>query len=397
LAFYTIEERKQKINSRTINYNIEESQYGHYRKTVDSNAMQRAKIRKNIKQQNAQKAKSFMVFFFVFSLLMPKIFFDNLNNYFIKRIHNQNIEIPKDLSFINKTESYFAENADFLDAKILENANADDSLMKEPFLRGEMPSLKNQLLGLANRYPKIKPGVFVWDYNTGKYVDINADKVFPTASIIKLPVMYQVFRRAEKGLIDLNDRMSLTSYYVSGGSGSLQYSPIGTSLSVRRLANRMIQESDNSATNMLLSSVGGMNELNREMKRWGLKNTSFSEWLPDLNGTNVSTPKEMGTLLYNISNSDLLSIQSKAEIINIMSHVRNRNLIQAGLPDSARFIHKTGDIGHMLGDAGVVALPDGRKYIVVMMVERPWNSFLAKQFIIDASKTIYNYYMSGNP
>ena len=57
-----------------------------------------------------------------------------------------------------------------------------------------------------------------------------------------------------------------------------------------------------------------------------------------------------------------------------------------------QFIHKTGDIGHMLGDGGIVMLPDGRKYIVVIMVKRPWNSYTAKQFIIDASKTIYNSY-----
>ncbi len=48
----------------------------------------------------------------------------------------------------------------------------------------------------------------------------------------------------------------------------------------------------------------------------------------------------------------------------------------------------------MLGDAGVVALPDGRKYIIAIMVKRPWNSFAAKEFIIEASKITYNAYVT---
>jgi len=50
----------------------------------------------------------------------------------------------------------------------------------------------------------------------------------------------------------------------------------------------------------------------------------------------------------------------------------------------------------MLGDAGIVILPDGRKYIIVIMVKRQWNSYAAKQFIIDASKVTYNSYVSND-
>lgn len=396
MSLYTSGERKQIQNSRIINDNYTRHGYNHYREVSGDNPTQRTKMRKNIKEQQAARIKSLIIFFAIFGLIMPKIFFDNLNNLFLHRIHNQNIQIPQDISFINQAESLIADNGDFIDAKILDEVNTENPLMKSPVLKGKMYNLTNNLRYLAAQYPQIQPGVFVWDYNTGRYVDINSDKVFPTASIIKLPIMFQLFRRYEKGLINLNDKIRLTDYYVSGGSGTLQYSPLGTALSYNRLTNLMIRESDNTATNMLLSSVGGMNELDHEIKRWGLKVTSLSNWLPDLEGTNVSTPKEMGTILYNIGNTDLLSIETRAEIINIMSHVRNNHLIQAGLPENVRFVHKTGDIGHMLGDAGIVALPDGRKYIIVIMVKRPWNSFLAKQFIIDASKTVYNSYMMQN-
>lgn len=353
-------------------------------------------MRKTVKKQLAARIRFLVIFFILFGLLMPTVFIENYNNLFLNKLANSNIQVPKDITFINQAESTIANNGDFLDAKFLGDVDSENPLMPPPALKGKMYNLTNQLKYLASKYPQLQAGIFIWDYNTGRYVDINGDEVFPTASIIKLPVLFQIFRRAEKGLLNLNDKIALANYYVTAGSGYLQYSPLGTSKSYRQLASLMIQESDNTATNMLLSSIGGMNELDHEMKRWGLKATSLSNWLPDLDGTNVSTPKELGTLLYNIGNTDLLSIKTRAEIIDIMSHVRNRNLIQAGLPDDVVFVHKTGDIGTMLGDAGVVALPDGRKYIIAIMVKRPWNSFAAKEFIIEASKITYNAYVTQN-
>ena len=127
--------------------------------------------------------------------------------------------------------------------------------------------------------------------------------------------------------------MSLTDYYVSDGSGYLQYKPIGTTLSLFNLSQMMIQESDNSATNMILSTIGGVNDFNRDLREWGFSKTHMSNWLPDLYGTNVSTPEDFGTILYNIDNPDFLNLNSRATIVETMSHVKNRFLIQAGLPD----------------------------------------------------------------
>jgi len=388
LALYTSGGRKQLKNNKIINIeSLEES---------CNNSLQRANMRKNIKKQQAARIRFLVVFFIIFSIIMPKTIIENYNNLFFNKLANKNIQIPKDVAFLNQAEYAIANNGDFLDTKFIDEVNTKNSLMKAPVLNWKMYNLTNKLKYLAAAYPHLKAGVFIWDYNTGGYVDINADEVFPTASIIKLPILFQVFRRSEKGLINLNETISLADYYITGGSGYLQYAPIGKKLTYKQLTALMIQESDNTATNMLLSSVGGMNELDREMKNWGLKVTNFSNWLPDLDGTNVSTPKEMGTMLYNIGNTNLLSIKTRAEIVNIMSHVRNNRLIQAGLPSDVGFIHKTGDIGTMLGDAGVVALPDGRKYVIVIMVKRPWNSFAAKEFIIEASKITYNSYLTQN-
>jgi len=396
LALYKSKQLQNESNSKNDQIKEPKIINRKYLEETCNNSLQRSEMRKNIKKQQAERIRFLVIFFVVFSMILPKIFIENYNNLFLKKFVNQNIQIPKNLSFLNQAEYAIANNGDFIDTKFIDEINSKKPLMKAPVLNGKMNNLTNRLKFLSATYPQLNTGVFIWDYNTGKYVDIKADEAYPTASIIKLPVLFQLFRRSEKGLINLNDKITLENYYVTEGSGYLQYSPLGTKRDYRQLINLMIQESDNTATNMLLSSIGGMNELDREMKNWGLKVTSLSNWLPDLEGTNVSTPKEMGTILYNIGNTDLLSIKTRMQIVDIMSHVKNNRLIQAGLPAEAGFIHKTGDIGTMLGDAGVVALPDGRKYIIVIMVKRPWNSFAAKEFIIKASEITYNSYIRQN-
>jgi len=352
----------------------------------------RSEMRKNIQKQQVSRVKFLVIFFIVFVLTMPAIYSSNFNNLFLRKFANRNLQIPHEMSFVDRAGYMLASNGDFMNTKLLSDVNTKNPLMKSPVLNSPMNRLTSELKYLLSIYPQLQAGIFVWDYNTGNYVDINSDEIFPTASIIKLPILFQMYRRAEKHFLNLDEKLALQNYYVTSGSGFLQYSPLGRKLSYRDLATLMIQESDNTATNMILSSVGGVNELDSEIKRWGLKSTGLSNWLPDLEGTNVSTPKEMGTILYNIGNTDLLSIKARAEIVDIMSHVKNNRLIQAGLPADAGFIHKTGDIGSMLGDAGVVALPDGRKYIAVIFVKRPYNSFAGKEFIVNASKTIYNAY-----
>lgn len=353
------------------------------------------RTRRNLQARKMAKIRFFIILAVIFSFILPRVFSDISDQIFLRRIINSQIVAPKDLSFLNSAESTLT-NDYFLDSNFLGNVNLAAPIMEKPHLTSEMTRLATRLKALTAQYPSLDTGIFIWDYSSGKYVNINADKAFPTASIIKLPILCQLFRRAEMGLIHLDEKINLTDYYVTGGSGYLQYKPLGTQLTVENLAQLMIQESDNTATNMLLSSIGGVNDLNRNIRLWGFNNTHLSNWLPDLDGTNVATPEDLGTILYNIDNPDFLTLPSRARIVDIMSHVKNRFLIQAGLPDGVQFIHKTGDIGTMLGDAGVVLLPNGKRYIIVIMVKRPWNSYTAKQLIIDLSKTTYNSYVSND-
>lgn len=255
-----------------------------------------------------------------------------------------------------------------------------------------MGDLENSIKNLMAQYPSVKPSVYVWQYETEKYADINASDIYSAASIIKIPVLIELFRSIEKKQVSLEDKMILTDYYRAEGSGGLQYKAENSEWTIDKLARVMITESDNSATNMIMAKIGSMTDVNSAIRQWGLKDTYIKTWLPDLSGNNHTTARDMGTMLYNIDNNPkFLDISSREKIFDYMGHVHNNRLIQAGIGSGALFLHKTGDIGKMLGDAGIVFAPNGSKYIVVILANRPHNSSAGKEFIVKASEIIYNY------
>lgn len=299
--------------------------------------------------------------------------------------------------YILPTQKYLS-NYSFLNMTMEYPTAKKDTKMKPLFYGDRLVELENSLKALNTKYPNIQPAVFVWSMDNSNYVDIDGDVVYPSASIIKLPVLIQMYKSIEAEQFGLKDNMTLTEYYRSEGSGNMQYSQAGRTYSITDLATTMIQDSDNTATNMLISKVGSMNDVNAAIKSWGIEHTHLQTWLPDITGNNYTTAKDIAQMLYNIGKDDnkFLNINSQSDIINIMSKVKNTMLIKAGLPENVSFIHKTGDIGTMLGDAGIVYLPSGQRYIVVILALRPHNNINGRLYIQEASKIIYNYMSTKN-
>lgn len=340
---------------------------------------------------------------FIVQLLFAFLFIAYISPVYMNQItrpaflHTQKYpEINTDTNVLTHPTSTYLFNDHFMGVNLLNGTETKKPQMQSLYETYNMTSLENNLKSLAAANPSLAPSIYVWDYESGKHADLNVNNVYPAASIIKIPVLIQLFKAVEAGMVKLDDKIAMTDFYKSEGSGSLQFKGVNAVYTVDDLARVMITESDNSATNMLMSATGGMNGMNQALRNWGMKETRMNDWLPDLTGTNVTTAKEMATLLYNIDNPNFLTLNSREKMVDYMSHVHNNRLVQAGLPPEAIFIHKTGDIGKMLGDAGIVYTPSGKKYIVVMLVNRPYNSPAGKDFIVKASSLVYNYMNSAN-
>jgi beta-lactamase class A len=262
-------------------------------------------------------------------------------------------------------------------------------------LGSELFGLKRELLGVTREYRSLSVGMFFIDLDTGKHIDINGARSFPAASTIKLPILVALFQDVDSGRIKLNEKLVMRRKHRTVGSGNLQYRRVGTKLSVLETASKMIIISDNVATNMIIDRMGGINRLNSRFRSWGLKDTVMRNWLADLRGTNKTSSKDLARVLTLVSKRKLISNGSRQKVIAILRRTKTRTLLPSGLGPGAQIAHKTGDIGFLVGDAGLVDLPGGKRYVGVVFVRRPYDSPQARKFVKRVSRLVYNYLNKG--
>ncbi|WP_103124718.1 serine hydrolase [Nostoc cycadae] len=265
------------------------------------------------------------------------------------------------------------------------------------YLSQEITSLKNNIQNLAATTPDLTPGIFLVDLDNGGYVDINASVGFPAASTIKVPILVAFFQDVDAGKIRLDEMLTMQQDVVAGGSGNFQFKPVGTQYSALEVATKMITISDNTATNMLIARLGGIEALNQRFRSWGLTTTSIKNQLPDLQGTNITSPRELGNLMAMVNQGNFVSLRSRDIMLDIMRRTERDNLLPSGLGSGARIYHKTGDIGTMLADTGLVDIPNGKRYIISVMVKRPNNDPRAEKFISSISRTAYESLSQSPP
>jgi beta-lactamase class A len=276
-----------------------------------------------------------------------------------------------------------------VEQKAQSNQNSQSSGL---YLSQEITSLKSAVQNLALASPNLTPGVFLVDLNSGGYVDINGGASFPAASTIKVPILVAFFRDVDAGKIRLDEILTMQQDMVAGGSGNMQYKPVGTQFTALEVATKMITISDNTATNMLIAKLGGIEALNQRFRSWGLTTTAIRNKLPDLEGTNTTSPKELGNLLAMVNQGNLVSMQSRDRLLDIMRHTERDTLLPSGLEAGATVAHKTGDIGTMLADAGLVDMPNGKRYIATVMILRPNNDPRAEKLISAVSGIAYQQF-----
>jgi len=233
--------------------------------------------------------------------------------------------------------------------------------------------LRDQLVArIESRLAAVDGVVGFWlkDLTDGWSWGRNADRVFPTASSIKLAILAEMGRQVEAGQLPLDQRIRLQAKDRVGGSGILQYMGDGSvELSLADLSVFMIQMSDNTATNVLIDKVG-MAEVNSFMDRIGLPNTRLRRKMirpsdQAAGRENVSTPRELGRLVEMFHAGTLASAEGSKEMLELLA-IPKGGIIRSGVPSEVRVAHKDGGLPGVVVDAGVVLL-DGRPYVVSVM------------------------------
>lgn len=224
-------------------------------------------------------------------------------------------------------------------------------------------------------------GVYVKCLETGEVVAVNADRQMDTMSVIKIPLMVEVFQRIKEGGLTLTDRYTLRKEDIRPGTGTLRHLDPGAVVTVKDLVTLMIVVSDNTATDVLYRMVGGPSAVTRRMAAMGLPGTvgtrTAGEWFaaqyaaPSAEAFHragrhpygLSTPREIGVLLERMERGELVDAESSRLMLQIM----RAQLYRTRIP---RFLsgwivpHKTGDFLPYIGnDVGVLEAP-GRTIVI---------------------------------
>lgn len=254
-------------------------------------------------------------------------------------------------------------------------------------LRQEMKSEVAGFQGVA--------GIVVKDLNMGWEISFNKDRKFASASLVKVPIMAAVFKAVREGRIKFSDTVVLKGSQKTSGSGALKNTPSGTVISVGKLVELMVTQSDNTATNIIINLLG-FDYLNNYFKQAGLTNTNLSRKMMDFkhrkNGIeNYTTPKDMASVLERIYMGKLLDASSSAECLNLLKRQKFNDRIPAKLPPQAEVAHKTGLERNVCHDVGIVFTQKGA-FLVCVLTKHPSTSKLSKKFISRVALSAYNYY-----
>ncbi|MBD1814684.1 serine hydrolase [Microcoleus sp. FACHB-DQ6] len=259
-------------------------------------------------------------------------------------------------------------------------------------LNQELGALKTQVQVLATENPTLTAGIFLVDLDTGSYLNFNGDTAFASASTIKVPILVAFFQAVDEGKVQLDQMLTLKSEHIVGGSGEMQDQAPGKKYSALEVAQNMIVVSDNTATNMMIELLGGAEVLNQHFANWGLSTTVLRNNLPDLEGTNTTSPKDLINIIAQVDRGNLVSVKSRDRILQIMRQTQNASLLPKGLGEGSVIAHKTGNIDTMLADAGMVDLPNGKRYLVAVMVKHsPETEKPAQTLIREISRISYRY------
>ncbi len=253
----------------------------------------------------------------------------------------------------------------------------------------ELSDIKQQIQQWSAAQDGLTPVMFFLNPDTGDFLNINGEQRVSAASTIKIPILLAFFEDVDAGKIALDESLVMRQDLVASEAGSMQYQPVGTQFSALETAEYMIEISDNTATNMLIDRLGGAEQLNQRFRTWGLKQTNLRNPLPDLEGTNTVSPQDMAALMLKLNDETTLSASSRKQALAILRKTVTKTLLPQGLEADATIAHKTGDIGSVVGDIGLIDMPNGQSYVAAILVDRPHNDPRAQELIRKISKLTY--------
>ena len=249
------------------------------------------------------------------------------------------------------------------------------------------------------------------DLGTGDSLLIDAHTVMHAASTMKVPVMLELFRRADAGELSMDDPVEVRNEFrsiadgstyalsVSDDSDSTLYGQVGRRLPIRHLVERMIVRSSNLATNLLID-LADPKRIERTMEGVGARGERVLRGVEDgpafrAGMNNTTTAYGLMRVMEAVAGARAASERSSREMVTILSRQEFTEMIPAGLPPGMRAANKTGNITRIAHDAAIV-FPEGRApYVLVVLTRGFARADAAAEAGRDVSRAVYAHAVSG--
>jgi beta-lactamase class A len=253
--------------------------------------------------------------------------------------------------------------------------------------------------------PGAQVGLSYIDLGSRDTLFLNADTSFHAASTMKVPVMIELFRRANTGSFRMDQGLLLVNQFASlvdgspysldpaSDSDSSLYRRIGDRVRVDTLLRLMITRSSNLATNTLITLVGA-DAVTRTMRSLGAQRIQVLRGVEDGKAfekglNNTTTARDMGLILRAIQDGNAASPAATREMLRILLAQEFNEKIPAGLPPGTPVAHKTGEITAVSHDAAIVYPPGRKPYVLVVLTRGIADGTRSGKLIADISAIVY--------
>lgn len=268
--------------------------------------------------------------------------------------------------------------------------------------------LKEKIDEELEKYPQAKFAYAFIDLQTGEELSHQGTVSFHSASTMKTPVMVEAYRQAAAGKFKLDDPVTVYNSFTSIADPKTTYSLdprddaeqglyalIDQTTTWRDLIYRMITESSNLATNILIDQLGAK-KIQATLNEFGAQGVQVLRGVEDTPAyekgmNNAVTANGLATFFEALATNKFTDSRDTKEMMDILKDQRHRDIIPGRLPNSVEVAHKTGWITGINHDSGVVYLPDGRKYVLVLLSQTDLPQAEAKEVMARVSRHVYDY------
>lgn len=274
--------------------------------------------------------------------------------------------------------------------KVLDTKFVNEDENKYTIIKNEVENkISNIFTGVKGNY-----SVVFKDLNENDSLSINNSKM-PSASTIKIYVMIEAYNQVNQGKISLRDTVTLNDSMIVGGSGVLQYEPVGTEVTIEELINLMMVESDNVAANILIDKLG-MTNINTTIKSLGCVDTELNRKMMDIEALNkgienYTSVNDLSLVLEKLYKNQCIESQYDKLMLDTMKQHQLKSKIPNELPEGVVVAHKSGELGGIENDAGIIYTDKGA-YVLCILTNNGTSSEQVMA-ISDVSREIYDKYM----